>query len=148
VDGLQQLLLCARLQQIAVVALLTGFFHEVGLVIGGEDDHFQRWPAPLDMLQGVEAIEAGHVDFQEDQVGRLLSDEVEELLSVDVDGGDVDVRLGAQQELEPIDKKMGASAIMILMVAIVLFIRQLYDDGPLTHYQMDKNGFPHVGNGD
>jgi len=66
----------------------------------GEDDvrHFQF--AFDKLLEDAEAVEAGHLDVEKNEVGSVVLDEVDGVEAILADGEEIDLREGFQEEGE------------------------------------------------
>ncbi len=74
------------------------------LVIGG-DEHEQR---RLDLHQALddrEAVEAGHLDVEEDEVGLVGLDRADRLAPVGRGGDDLDIVMRLEPQLQPLRRQ-------------------------------------------
>ena len=81
-DHLQQLLGLERLFQVVVGARLHRLDDPLARAVGGQHDHRQVGPVPLDPLQDLDAVESGHPDIQEHDIDPFAPQDLQCLLPV------------------------------------------------------------------
>ena len=87
------------LEQVLDHAVLHGLVDQVGVAVGGEDDH-RRAGVLRDLAGGREAVEAGHLDVHHDHVGQRAAADLDRALAVVHHGHHV-VAQGLELALEP-----------------------------------------------
>ena len=90
-NRLDQMLGIARLEHVAAGSRPNGLHHELPVVVGGQHDRAHVGEALPDHPGGLQAVDPGHPDVEQHDVGLLLLDHRDGLLAVRGLADDIDV---------------------------------------------------------